>query len=177
MLIRLSSPPDSNGWLISTVIVLSSPFLVMMLITPATASEPYSAEAPSLRISTRSIADKGILFRSKADTAPRVPAGPARRPFNRIRVRFAPRPRRPTVSAPVPPSVTKPTVKAAVIWLEPAAAVLVLNNSPSVFRPSCSASSTLIMSIGVSLANSSVRIREPTMEIFSTGSAPSSASS
>jgi hypothetical protein len=37
-----------------------------MLMTPAIASEPYCAAAPSRRISTRSIAETGIAFRSTA---------------------------------------------------------------------------------------------------------------
>jgi hypothetical protein len=41
-----------------------TPDLRMMLITPAIASEPYCAAAPSLRISIRSMALTGIAFRS-----------------------------------------------------------------------------------------------------------------
>lgn len=77
-----------------------------MLITPAIASELYNEDAPSLRISTRSIVDSGIVLRSKAETWPRVPAGPALRPFRRIRVRDAPQPRKDAVSVPLPPAVT-----------------------------------------------------------------------
>ena len=35
----------------------------MKLMTPAIASEPYTAEAPSFRISTRSIAANGMIAR------------------------------------------------------------------------------------------------------------------
>jgi len=38
-----------------------------MLITPAIASEPYCAEAPSRSTSTRSMAEIGIEFRSTGD--------------------------------------------------------------------------------------------------------------
>jgi hypothetical protein len=37
----------------------------MKLTTPAIASAPYNADAPSVNNSTRSIADNGIKFRSK----------------------------------------------------------------------------------------------------------------
>lgn len=40
--------------------------LSRMLITPAIASEPYNAEAPSRSTSTRSIAEVGMAFRSTA---------------------------------------------------------------------------------------------------------------
>ena len=49
----------------------------------------------------------GSTLRSKELTAPRVPAGPARRPFSRTSVRSAPRPRNEIVAAPAPPLVTK----------------------------------------------------------------------
>ena len=42
----------------------TKPDLVMKLITPAMASEPYTAEAPSLKISMRSMAEIGMLFKS-----------------------------------------------------------------------------------------------------------------
>ena len=41
----------------------------MTLITPATASEPYIEEAPSLRISTLLIIETGIVFISTAPNA------------------------------------------------------------------------------------------------------------
>src|SRR3546814_6526580 len=86
---------------------------------------PYTtlcrSEAPVLRISTLLAIEAGSTLRSKDDTPPRVPAGPARRPFSRTRVRLAPRPRRSIVCAPGPPLVTKFDEMAAVIWVEPAA--------------------------------------------------------
>ncbi|MNN30590.1 hypothetical protein D3C81_1442440 [compost metagenome] len=77
-----------------------------MLTTPATASEPYTDEAPSRRTSTRSIMAVGRTFRSAEPTEPREPAGETRRPFSSTRVRLGPMPRRPIVLAPGPPSVT-----------------------------------------------------------------------
>ncbi|WGG53645.1 hypothetical protein [Rugamonas sp. DEMB1] len=54
-------------------------FFRMKLRTPAMASEPYRVEAPSVRISTRSTADSGMLARL---TALPVPYGAMRRPFS-----------------------------------------------------------------------------------------------
>ena len=39
----------------------------------------------------------GKTLKSKDETPPRVPAGPALRPFNRTKVRLAPKPRKDTV--------------------------------------------------------------------------------
>ena len=58
-------------------------------------------------MSTRLMIDCGRTLRSKDETPPRVPAGPARRPLSRTSVRFGPRPRRSIVCAPGPPLVTK----------------------------------------------------------------------
>ncbi len=52
----------------------------MKLITPATASEPYTAEAPSFRTSTRSIAENGITARFTPCTPWISPA----KPFTRL---------------------------------------------------------------------------------------------
>ncbi|MNR07753.1 hypothetical protein D3C85_1238830 [compost metagenome] len=60
-------------------------------------------------------------MRSKADTPPRVPAGPARRPLSSTRVRLAPSPLREIVEAPGPPSVTKALEMVLFTWGEPAA--------------------------------------------------------
>ncbi len=65
--------------------------------TPATASAPYTAEAPPVMISTPSIAEVGMVFRSITRAAL---AGWARRPSSSTRVRLAPRPRRFTVEMP-----------------------------------------------------------------------------
>ena len=78
---------------------------MMKFTTPATASAPYTAEAPPVTTSTRSIRLAGMKFRSGAVlTAPAagVP-GWRRRPSIRTSVRLAPRPRRSTVAVPVAP--------------------------------------------------------------------------
>ncbi len=72
---------------------------MMKLTTPAIASEPYTAEAPPVTTSTRSISAGGMLFRS---TTPSVLAPTMRRPLTSTRVREGPRPRRSTVAVPVP---------------------------------------------------------------------------
>ena len=51
-----------------------APDFSTMFITPAMASEPYCAAAPSRRISTRSIMETGIAFRSTpVEPRPTVP--------------------------------------------------------------------------------------------------------
>jgi hypothetical protein len=52
----------------------ATPPLRTMLMTPAIASEPYCAAAPSRSTSIRSIADTGIAFRSTpVDPRPMLP--------------------------------------------------------------------------------------------------------
>jgi len=60
-------------------------------MTPAMASEPYTAEAPPVMISTFSISEVEIELRSMA---PSASEGCIRRPSSRISVRWMPRPRR-----------------------------------------------------------------------------------
>ena len=72
----------------------------MKLITPAIASEPYTAEAPSFSTSTRSIAANGITARFTPCTPFTSPAKPfTRLPFIRTSVRPPVRPRRFAVCA------------------------------------------------------------------------------
>ena len=70
---------------------------VMMLTTPPMASEPYTAEAPSDRISMRSTAASGMAFRSEPEDAACGAVG-VRRPSIRTSVRPEPRPRRSTLA-------------------------------------------------------------------------------
>ena len=81
---------------------------MMKLTTPATASAPYTAEAPPVRMSTRSTSEVGMKFRS-AETAPIDEVGLppiSRRPSISTRVRDEPRPRRLTVAVPLEPLET-----------------------------------------------------------------------
>src|SRR4051812_17063885 len=88
----------------------------MMLITPAIASEPYSADAPSVRISMRSTAPVGIVFRSTAAETPDAEDSlTQRKPSTRISVRFAFKLRSEIVVEPEPtpePSGAKPKLPA-----------------------------------------------------------------
>ncbi len=83
-------------------------FFMMKLTTPATASAPYTAEAPPVRTSTRSTRGVGMKFRSAATAEVLVSDAvglPAcrRRPSISTTVRTAPRPRRLTVAVPCEP--------------------------------------------------------------------------
>ncbi len=70
----------------------------MMLTTPAIASVPYTAEAPSRSTSMRSMATVGSVFRSTAWAVYGLLT--TRCPFSSTRVREGPRPRRSTYEAP-----------------------------------------------------------------------------
>src|SRR3569623_3586315 len=91
-------------------------FLVMTFTTPAMASEPYSEEAPSVRISMRSTALAGMGLRSTAaDTPEADDSFTQRMPSTRIRVRLACKLRRLMVVEPEPtpePSAAKPKLPA-----------------------------------------------------------------
>ncbi len=68
--------------------------LVITLMTPATASEPYTADAPPVITSTRSINSAGIILKSTMllDGTPPM----KRRPLRSTRLRLSPRLRRST---------------------------------------------------------------------------------
>ena len=92
---------------------------MMKFTTPATASEPYTAEAPPVRMSTRSIIAVGIWLMSGAAEAACTPPYGMRRPSISTRVRVEPRPRRFRVAVPVAPfdTVTFCAAKACGSWL------------------------------------------------------------
>ena len=73
-----------------------------MLTTPAIASDPYTADAPSFKISIDLIIATGMVFKSTEESAP-VPEETIRRPFNNTRVRCDPMPRKLTVAEPPEP--------------------------------------------------------------------------
>lgn len=130
-----------------------------------------------MRISTRSIVERGNTLRSKAETSPRTPAGPMRRPFRSTRVRFAPRPRSEMVCAPRPPLCTNANEVAAVTCGEPAATVFVCNSSPTDAMPAMDACSTSMTAIGAELVKTSLRMREPVTTTSSIGRSSSASSS
>ena len=70
------------------------------LTTPAMASEPYTAEAPPVTTSTRSMRPAGMVPMS---TTPELDEAGTRSPSTRIRVRCGPRPRRSRVEKSSPP--------------------------------------------------------------------------
>ena len=81
---------------------------MMKFTTPATASEPYTAEAPPVRMSTRCTRAVGMKFRSAAMEPIAAVGLPAcsRLPSIRTTVRFDPNPRRLTVAVPLEPLET-----------------------------------------------------------------------
>ena len=80
----------------------SNPLRVTMFATPATACDPYVAEAPSRRISTRSISSTGNVLMSKklCPTSLDTGANPALRPLISVSVEDRPTPRRLNCAAP-----------------------------------------------------------------------------
>ena len=72
----------------------------MKLIAPAMASEPYTAEAPPVAISTRSMSMSGMMPMSER---PVTLAGMKRLPSTSTRVRTEPKPRKSGASTPSPP--------------------------------------------------------------------------
>ena len=80
-------------------------FLNTIFITPAIASDPYCAEAPSLKISILSTADCGNPFKSTPELPrPLVPNKPTkavlclRFPFTKTKVWSGPKPRKVPIS-------------------------------------------------------------------------------
>ena len=70
---------------------------ILAYTTPAMASEPYSAEAPSFKISTRSMAPWGIAFTLISEPRPKLMStaatGAMRRPLISTKVPCEPKPR------------------------------------------------------------------------------------
>lgn len=108
----------------------------------------------------RSTMALGRTFRSAGATWPRVPAGARRRPLSRTSVRTAPRPRRLTVLAPGPPSVTKPR-KVLVTCCVPDVTVEPWRISVVLAVPARTDSPRVMISTGEELENSSRRRRDP----------------
>ncbi len=130
-----------------------------MLTTPAMASDPYSAEAPSLRISMRSIDAVGMEFRSTDASAP-VPPGTNRRPLTSTNVRAVPRPRRLTRVEPSPLLLTD------VLVALPCSGS-VCRKSPMEILPLAVTCSRLMSVTGAGVVKSLRRMREPVTTISS----------
>src|SRR3546814_1161812 len=76
---------------------------VMMLTTPAIASEPYIDDAPSSSTSMRAMIDNGIVLRSTDEPTPEAEDSLIQRtPSTSTSTRLEPRWRRSTVAAPAP---------------------------------------------------------------------------
>ncbi len=131
----------------------------MMLTTPPMASEPYTAEAPSLSTSIRSMAATGIEFRSTESLAP-FPPGTNRRPLSSTSVRAGPRPRRATRVAPLPPLLTW------VLMALPCSGRL-CRKSPIETLPLATTWSLLITVTGAGVVRSLRRMRDPVTTICS----------
>ena len=126
----------------------------MMLTTPATASVPYTADAPSFSTSTCLIIDTGIVFKSTVDAAP-VPELIIRRPFTSTRVRCAPKPRRSTRALPPEPLLT------AGLVIAPLAAVIFCRTPSMLDAPIALMSSAPIKVTGLDVSISVRLMREP----------------
>ena len=130
----------------------------MKFTTPATASAPYTEEAPPVRTSTRSISAFGIWFRSGApEFTPGAVSGLpgiSRRPLIRTSVRLAFRPRRSTVAVPVEPfEIVEP-------WAAIACGSWLMMSSTRIL-PVAAMSSAAIAVTGLMLVMFGVLMREP----------------
>src|SRR5512146_2532866 len=104
--------PNQLCWLCQlpeALALISNPWkwsFMTKLTTPATASAPYTADAPPVRTSTRSTRAIGMLLRS-AELAPMwllvASPGIRRRPLISTNVRCGPKPRRLTLDVPEAP--------------------------------------------------------------------------
>ena len=128
--------------------------LVIILTTPATASEPYTADAPSLSTSMRSIAASGIVFKSTAESAP-VPEFTILRPFTKTKVRLMPSPRKLIRAAPAPPLLVAAPVAI------PLEAVLCCNTCSTDVKPPNVMSCALMIDTGLADSRSVRLMREP----------------
>ncbi len=133
------------------------------LTTPASASAPYTADAPPVIVSTRSMAAEGIVFKSTISAAF---AGCARRPSTSTSVRFAPIPRRFTLAIPsdavgplaCPESNCVPSGTNCGIWFSTLSMLSVLEFSSR---------SVSIVTIGLAASRSRRTMREPVTVISS----------
>jgi hypothetical protein len=124
------------------------------------------AEAPSLRISIRSIADSGIVFRLYDWPCPvfgsALAAGATRRPLSRISVPIEPRPRSDAEVV----AREKPDPPSKSCRLPPAMAGTARSNSAAVCTPDFSLSS-LVMTWTADEVSASTRLMlEPVTSIF-----------
>ena len=125
-----------------------------MLTTPAIASEPYIAEAPSLSTSILSIIAVGICERS-GDAAAPLPIGTTLLPFKRRSVLDDPIPLKEYLTPPDPPLLVFK------VGREPCVALICLKTSPRSVNPEFLISSELTTVTGADVATSGLAILEP----------------
>ena len=130
----------------------------MKLMTPAMASDPYTADAPSFRTSTRSIAWIGMLLTSIDADSPTLPYGATRRPLTRINVRVEPRPLNDAVER---PPVFAPALLAETVMPAASIAVIVRNNCSEVVTPVRAISCAVITWTGNDVSASIRLMAEP----------------
>ena len=141
--------------------------LRMKLTTPATASEPYTAEAPPVSTSMFWIREFGIELIS---TVPPEVVGVTRVPLISTSVRFEPRPRRLTVAVPLPGLFD--------VRSRPGTVCGNVLSSDSVFTvPVISICSKPTVATGALDVKSFFLMREPVTVISSSSPAPSSCAS
>ena len=136
-------------------------------MTPAMASEPYTAEAPPVTTSTRSIRPAGMVPMS---TTPEVDEAGTRSPSTRIRVRCGPRPRRSRVEKDSPPWLFDTRVLPGMICGSS------LSRVSTVTVPVRSNCSALTVVTGLGASRSGRAMREPVTTIASSSSAAAGAS-
>ena len=136
------------------------------------ASEPYSEEAPSVRISTRSMIEAGMVLRSTAAETPEAEDSlTKRRPSTSTRTRLAPRCRSEMVVEPEPtppPSAGKPKLPAELnlVLIEEPLTDSRWMMSPTDATPVCWSSAEVMTSTGES--PTARLMREPvTSTVFS----------
>ena len=140
---------------------------VMKFATPATASLPYSAEAPSVSISMRSIMIEGATL--LMSTKPKPPSVVCRPPFNNTNVARGPSPRKLiVVVGELPMFTAPPPCWVLTVDTEPTFCGRFLNTSA--IEPRCSrCSSSLLMTVSGCGRSAARSMKEPVTMISSSG--------
>ena len=133
----------------------------LKLTTPATASEPYTADAPPVTISTRWISEGGMTFTS---TTPLPFAGTRRRPSSRTSVEVVPSPRNWTLPCPPLPGLFDVLVKSGTNC------GIRLRTESTLVEPVSSNFSAVMLKTGLADSKSGRAMREPVTTISSRAS-------
>ena len=127
----------------------------MKFTTPETASAPYTAEAPPVMISTRSIHAAGMRLVSTADEPADEPT--KRRPFTNTSVRLDPRLRRSCMATPAVPMKRLELPMVNVV----ASCGSCVSTSPMLIAPVAWMSSAVNTLMGVGETTFGLEMREP----------------